>query len=65
VVDFLTRATPQDVAQIPPEIRGSFSQVAAQAKKRGIRVSPAFTTAAVAGIPTVQTGTDQGVSPSP
>lgn len=65
VVDFLTKATPADVAQIPPEIRGSFSQVAAQAKKRGIRVSPAFTAAAAAGIPTVQTGTDQGVSPSP
>ena len=53
VVDFLTKATPADVAQIPPELRGNFPKILTEAQKRGIKVSPAltagFTTAAIAG----------------
>lgn len=53
VLDFLTKATPADVAQIPPELRGDFPKLLSAAQKRGIKVSPAltagFTTAAIAG----------------
>ena len=53
VIDFLTKATPADVAQIPPELRGNFPKILTEAQKRGIKVSPvlttAFTGAAVAG----------------
>jgi hypothetical protein len=53
VVDFLTKATPADIEQIPPEMRGNFPKILAEAQKRGIKVSPvltkAFTGAAVAG----------------
>jgi hypothetical protein len=69
VVEFLTKATPKDVAAIPANLRGDFPRILTEAQKRGIKVSPAltraFTGAAAAGIPAVQTGTDQGVSPSP
>lgn len=69
VVEFLSKATPQDVAQIPPEMRGDFPRILTEAKKRGIRVSPAlvraFTGAAATGKYDVETGTGQGASPNP
>jgi hypothetical protein len=53
VVAFLEKATPADVAQIPPELRGNFPKILTEAQKRGIKISPAltagFTTAALAG----------------
>lgn len=40
VVEFLTRPTAEDIAQIPPELRGSLPQIAAAAASKGIKVSP-------------------------
>lgn len=40
VMDFLTRATRQQVAQIPPDIRGAIPEIVTMAKKRGVQVSP-------------------------
>lgn len=40
VMEFLTRATRQQVARIPPELRGSMPQIVAAAKARGVQVSP-------------------------
>ena len=40
VVDFLTRATRQQVAQIPPDLRGAIPDIVALAGKRGVQVSP-------------------------
>lgn len=45
VAEFLTKARPQDVAQIPPDLRGDMAGIVEQAGKRGIKVSPALTTA--------------------
>ena len=39
-VEFMTKATPRDVASIPPELRGEFPQIVKQAQARGIKVSP-------------------------
>jgi hypothetical protein len=38
-VEFMTKATPRDVAAIPPQLRGEFPQIVQQAKARGIKVS--------------------------
>lgn len=40
VRDFLTKATAQDVAMIPEELRGDFPRIVDQAKRKGIKVSP-------------------------
>ncbi len=48
VRDFLTRATPRDIAQIPPAMRASFDPVVWAAQQEGIKVSPALL-AAVSG----------------
>jgi hypothetical protein len=40
VVEFLTRPTAEDIAQIPPELRGSLPRIAAAALATGIKVSP-------------------------
>jgi hypothetical protein len=40
VMDFLTRATRQQVAQIPLDLRGTMPDVVALAQKRGVKVSP-------------------------
>lgn len=40
VVDFLTRATKQQVAKIPSDLRGSMPEIVAKAKSRGVQVSP-------------------------
>lgn len=42
VVEFLTKATPADVAQVPPELRGNLQPIIDAANQKGIRVSPAF-----------------------
>jgi hypothetical protein len=41
-VEFMTKATPQDVAAIPPDLRGSFPAIIQQAQSRGVTVSPAM-----------------------
>ena len=51
VVEFLTKATPEDVAQIPPELRGDLPQIVKAAQKRGVKVSPAFYAIAGAASP--------------
>jgi hypothetical protein len=48
VVDFLTKPTVADIAQIPPELRGQFPAILKAAKAKGIRVDPRIT--AVLGI---------------
>jgi hypothetical protein len=48
VVDFLTKPTPADIAQIPPEMRGNFPAIMQAAKARGIKIDPRIT--AVLGI---------------
>ena len=40
VVEFLTSATERDIAQIPPDLRGDFPNIVAEAQKQGIKVSP-------------------------
>jgi len=55
IKEMLTRPTPADIAQIPPEIRGNLGPMLEAAEARGIKVSPALravaTGAAVAGTP--------------
>lgn len=46
LMKFLLQARPEDVALIPPELRGDLPGLVAQAQQRGIRVSPALTAAA-------------------
>ena len=41
-VEFMTKATPRDVAAIPPELRGNFPAIVKAAQSKGIRVSPAL-----------------------
>jgi hypothetical protein len=40
VVKLLTEPTEQDIAQIPPELRGEFPKIVAAAKAKGIKVDP-------------------------
>lgn len=42
VVEFLTKATPADVAQVPAELRGNLQPIIDAANQNGIKVSPAF-----------------------
>ena len=42
MVEFLTQARPENVAQIPPELRGDLSNIIPYAQKQGIKVSPAL-----------------------
>lgn len=53
VIEFLTKATPDDVAQIPQDLRGSFPDIVQAAQKQGIKVSPALI-AATAGAGSTQ-----------
>lgn len=46
IVEFLTRPTARDIAQIPPEMRGDFGKIAQIAAQKGIHVDPRFYTAA-------------------
>ncbi len=51
VVRFLTNPTAADIAAIPPEMRGDFSAIAAEAAKKGIKVDPRLYAAAGAAQP--------------
>ena len=42
LVDFLVKARPEDVAVIPPELRGDLPGLVSQAQRQGIKVSPAL-----------------------
>lgn len=48
VVEFLTKPTPRDIAEIPPELRSQFPTIMKEAKARGIKIDPRIT--AVLGI---------------
>jgi hypothetical protein len=50
VVDFFTKATPKEIAAVPPELRGDLPKVVAAAQSRGVRVSPALMALAAAGV---------------
>lgn len=51
VLDFLTKATPADMEQIPPDIRGDFPNIVKAAKAKGVPLSPAIAKAfGVAGV---------------
>jgi len=51
-VEFMSRATPRDVAQIPPDLLGDFPNLVKAAQAKGIKVSPALLSiAAVSGLP--------------
>jgi hypothetical protein len=49
VVEFLTKATPADVAQVPAELRGNLQPIIDAAIQKGIKVSPAFGPALAVG----------------
>lgn len=67
VANMLTRATPADVAQIPPEMRGDLGSLVQAAQKKGIKVAPALlaatTGAAVGG--QSRKGVSAALSPTP
>lgn len=54
VVEFFTKATAQDIAQIPADLRGDLPQMVSAAERQGVRVSPALK-----GL----TGTAMGIAP--
>lgn len=49
MMEFLTKARPEDLALIPPDLRGDLSGLVQQARQRGIKVAPALVAAAAAG----------------
>ncbi len=52
VANWLSQATPRDVAQIPADLRGDFPALVKAAQAKGIKVSPALLgIAAVSGMP--------------
>lgn len=52
VANWLSQATPRDVAQIPADLRGDFPNLVKAAQAKGIKVSPALLgIAAVSGLP--------------
>lgn len=52
VANWLSQATPRDVAQIPADLRGDFPNLVKAAQAKGIKVSPALLgIAAVSGMP--------------
>lgn len=46
VIEMLTKPTPADLAQIPPDLRGKLGPLLDEAKRQNIKVSPAFLSAA-------------------
>ena len=48
LIKFLTQARPEDVALIPPDLRGDLPGLVNLARQRGIRVAPALVAAAAA-----------------
>jgi hypothetical protein len=61
VKEFLTRPTRQQIAKIPPELRGDMPNIVAAAKARGVPISPLL--AAYAS--TIQRNRDQRQQPVP
>jgi hypothetical protein len=51
VVEFLTRPTARDLAQVPPELRGDMSTIAQVAARKGIKVDPRIYAIAGAAAP--------------
>jgi hypothetical protein len=55
MIEFLTKARPEDTAMIPPELRGDLPGLVSQAQHSGIKVSPALiaatASAAITGTP--------------
>jgi hypothetical protein len=49
MMEFLTKARPEDVALIPPELRGDLPGLVSLAQRQGIKVTPALVAAAAAG----------------
>lgn len=56
VVEFLTRPTARDVAEIPPDMRGDIGQLAQAALKKGIKVDPRLYAVAGAAAPRKRIG---------
>lgn len=52
VIQFLTKPRPQDVAMIPPELARDMGPVLDEAKRQGIKISPAVTAAIAGAAPT-------------
>jgi hypothetical protein len=48
VREFFTKATRQQVAQIPPDLRGAMPDIVAQAKAQGVQISPVLAAYAAA-----------------
>jgi hypothetical protein len=57
LLDFLTKARPEDLASIPPDLRGDLPGLVTLAQRQGIKVAPALvaTTAGAARQPSQQT----------
>ena len=60
VMNFLIRATRQQVAQIPPDLRGAMPDIVMLARRRGLQVSPILTAYAA----TIQRNQDQQRQPA-
>jgi hypothetical protein len=46
MMDFLTKARPEDLALIPPDLRGDLPGLVSLAQRQGIKVAPALVAAA-------------------
>lgn len=49
VIDFFTRATPKDIAQVPEDLRGNLPQIVRAAQSQGVKVSPALAALVASG----------------
>jgi hypothetical protein len=49
VIDFFTKATPREIAAVPPGLRGDLPKIVAAAQARGLHVSPALMALGAAG----------------
>jgi hypothetical protein len=51
IQELLTRPTPRDLAQIPPDLRADLAPVLAEAKRQGVKVNPALALLVAGGAP--------------
>lgn len=63
VKELLTRPTPKDLAEIPPELRGQLQPIIDAAEKQGIQVSPSLKNAAAGALAPRQHPSDEWSSP--
>ena len=63
IKELLTRPTPKDLAEIPPELRGQLQPIIAAAEKQGIQVSPSLKNAAAGALAPRQHPSDEWSSP--